>query len=845
MDFHINGDQLVATGGVQSSDPVTLRDLLDRAAAQGIRISTVVFRNSPGGAASGGVGMGEVIRARGLRTVLDGGCYSACADAFAAGMERSIARFHLPAFGFYTQTELGIHGASDDSGPIPFPGQEEYLDYYRRMLGAEGWAIAGPRITQAHYELAEQSGFLYYVDPLMQTGVPTRFCPTGDTGPSGNCVDYPNATIYSDTLANRTGYSAVNDILQVRSDVRGDINPNYARDSVQDAWGVINLHPGATWALDEESAAYVVRARGGTLALLPGGSFRAAERIWADDGGTISMRGGLLNRRTTVDAGGVLEGFGSIATIANVSNGTFAPVDLRLVPYVQGQLEPSQLAIDVLGFTDGPGLTGPVVPLATDTRVGLFEGTVLFSVNQGTASAAVTLIEDQVMTDTSEIREGDEFPEGIALIRTLGLEARRAQLGIFPTARLALDVDPGFYSAARVIPLVSHLVQRTPFALPSIDDCGDGYIYFCRLLADEVIPTNAPFITGRFATAVRWGDDSYSLNLAESGAVFRPRHNSLLSFTVHQNAEAIWLTANPAFDDTSIFANAQSGDGLGVALREASKKNSSNLRPVLGALQFADRDVVQAQAGTLRGDAHASLRMADLELVNSFGNAIGKHLSGVRSRGEDAGGLAALGAYSSGGTLASTNGIQLDQLMMHLAEPAAEGADVPADGLRFWGRGFGQFGRLEQEGEIARMNYNIGGLMLRADKALSDGKVVLGGSLGFGSMSARTRPTQFRGEVEAIDVGAYLDADYGRGFANLSLRYTHLKHDTARSIVGIEGLETPNRAEYDNDALSARLEHGFDLRSAGARSGSPCCRWWITFACPRPISPSRRVGPRR
>ncbi|HZF98152.1 MAG TPA: hypothetical protein VEY92_07910 [Pseudoxanthomonas sp.] len=64
--------------------------------------------------------------------------YSGCADAFDADLERSIARFHPPAFSLYTRTELGIHGASDDSVPNPFPGQEEYLDYYRRMLGAEG-----------------------------------------------------------------------------------------------------------------------------------------------------------------------------------------------------------------------------------------------------------------------------------------------------------------------------------------------------------------------------------------------------------------------------------------------------------------------------------------------------------------------------------------------------------------------------------------------------------------------------------------------------------------------------------------------------------------------------------
>ena len=109
---------------------------------------------------------------------------------------------------------------------------------------------------------------------------------------------------------------------------------------------------------------------------------------------------------------------------------------------------------------------------------------------------------------------------------------------------------------------------------------------------------------------------------------------ALGSFTVNQTGSGLWLTANPSFDDTRLFGNAPSGDGLGIALQQAAAQRTSSMSGLLGALQFADRDDIARQAGALRGDAHASLRLADTALVGSIGNVVQQHQAAMRSGGD-------------------------------------------------------------------------------------------------------------------------------------------------------------------------------------------------------------------
>ncbi len=296
--------------------------------------------------------------------------------------------------------------------------------------------------------------------------------------------------------------------------------------------------------------------------------------------------------------------------------------------------------------------------------------------------------------------------------------------------------------------------------------------------------------------------------------MFRPRHNSLLSFNVKQTADGLWLTANPGFDQLGLFANGTSGDGLGRALATASDRQDSSLKSLLGALQFADRDVIAQQAGTLRGDAHASLRLADNALVGSIGNVVQQHQTATRSGG-DADGLASQVAQSVSSQPGMRHGSLFNQLAMHLVEPASGSAAGSGDAGRshgIWARGFASHGRIDADGGVAGLSHNIGGIVIGADTRMADDRVTLGVSVAAADMSTKgSDGSDFSGDVRALDVGGYLDATYSRGYLSAAVRYTDLRHDTRRSVSGIDGLQRPLRAKYSNDAISARVEHAFSF----------------------------------
>ncbi|MEG0185478.1 MAG: autotransporter domain-containing protein [Stenotrophomonas sp.] len=311
---------------------------------------------------------------------------------------------------------------------------------------------------------------------------------------------------------------------------------------------------------------------------------------------------------------------------------------------------------------------------------------------------------------------------------------------------------------------------------------------------------------------MRLGDTGYTASITD-GEVFRPRHNSLLSFNINQTAEGLSLTANPGFDQLAQLTAGNGSDGLGRALATAAGRQDAGLKPLLGALQFADRDVIAQQAGALRGDAHASLRLADNALVGSIGTVVQQHQAARRSGSGDAGGLAAQAAQAASAQPGMANGSLFNQLAMHLVEPAGAGGgstDFGGEAPRnhgLWGRGFGSHGRIDGEGGVAGLSHTVGGIVLGADTQLADDRVTLGVSVAAADMSTKGRDgSGFSGDVRALDVGGYLDATYARGYLSASVRYTDLRHDTRRSIAGIDGLENPLRAKYSNDAISARLE---------------------------------------
>lgn len=820
--FHVNGDTLYYTGNVLATDPGTLEAYVLAAKARGTPLRQVVFRNSPGGAASGGVGMGAIIRQHGLDTVLDGGCYSACADAFVAGVNRKVTQFGLlPAHGNYTQTVLGIHGESGPNGPTPYPGQDKYIKYYRDMFGPADFAVIEARIIQAHYELTQQSGFLRYFDPSTMA-VATRFCPTRDQSAAGNCTDYPGVTMYSDRVVTDAGYVMPGDVLSVGKEVSGDLNPHlavrgrytnavanlrYFQQSasdirLDDAFGVIRIGKGGVWSLDTPSAAQYVVVDGGTLRLQQNGWIHHAEAIGARNGGRIELQGGALRNLTLVERGGVLTGHGSLnATIDINEGGTLAPSGIVMRPYSLEALAPG--GDDVF--------TSERFRIGKGRYINLNDGANLaFQVDSQRTAPSLTLEEARYFLVEEDRRSSDYNLIG---------NINRAVLGIAPTAKLMLDVKQAFFPAGQENHLVGTQVDSAALQLP-VAPCspsnGEYAGLWCRTATPTTMTRPAPvsdFIEGRFQYVERSGEAGSAVDLTAPGAVFRPRHNSLLSFTVNQTGSGLWLTANPSFDDTGLFANAQSGDGLGVALQQAAAQRTASMSSLLGALQFADRDVVAHQAGALRGDAHASLRLADNALVGSIGNVVQQHQTASRSGG-DADGLAAQAAQVASVQSAMTGNRLFNQLAMHLVAPseAGNGAEDTSRNRGLWARGFASHGRIEGDGGVAGLSHTIGGIALGADTRLADDRVTLGVSLAAADMSTKSSDgAGFTGDVRALDIGGYVDALYSRGYLSAAVRYTDLRHDTRRSIDGIDGLQAPLRAKYSNDAITARLEHAFSF----------------------------------
>lgn len=100
--------------------------------------------------------------------------------------------------------------------------------------------------------------------------------------------------------------------------------------------------------------------------------------------------------------------------------------------------------------------------------------------------------------------------------------------------------------------------------------------------------------------------------------------------------------------------------------------------------------------------------------------------------------------------------------------------------------------------------------MLGADTRLADDRVTLGVSLAAADMSTKaSEGAGFTGDVRALDVGAYMDAVYSRGYLSAAVRYTDLRHDTRRSIEGIEGLQD----RCVRSTATTRFPHAWSMRS--------------------------------
>lgn len=848
--FHVNGDRIIATGGVNYQDHIRLRNMLDAAARNGRVINQVVFRDSPGGDAAAGRGTGELLRQRGITSVFQGKCISACGTSFIGGVERRIATYDLPELDTrFPDNIFMIHGSTAGGKVVPI-AQQVSDDHYAKMMQGVAPPEAIARVVGAINGMIVPSGsFLYYYDP--STGRPAQFCPTEAT-----CKVYPGVDILSDriiTRAERVDLSA--DYLRVSGNVRGDLNPNFhgahyeyavgygastfdAEKAVAgDTFGMIRLDKGAVWTADTSSGAEILWAQAGKVDVTSGARLVTLNTI-IDATGGVNLEGGRLKAVNTTVAGSLRIGNGSelenVSTLlvkrggsATLSGGNIKTAVVTLDPgalleghgritateYVKDESSPNEpwnvpqvARVRVAGgdlHPQGGRLTvNGYVSFAYSNA-----GRLLFDITPETRQAGLFL-------DTFEVHRCASVSTYFQCDRGPAAKAPGFLIG-GDVGKLALNVAPGYYQQNLAIPLVEGRIYASK----------EGALLTGKLLKDRSSEFDAsvPQLQAgqvAFTKAERQDGSGYSVDLtsAEAGKrMFHPRDNSLLSFSIRQTGDGIWAIANPAFDDVSLFANAASGGGLGETLKSAASQPASALHPLLGILQFADRDVIAQQAGALRGDAHASLRLADTALVGSIGSVVQQHQAARRNGSGDAAGLAAQAAQAASAQPGMANGTLFNQLAMHLVEPAGLGnssaeARAPAGRHGLWGRGFGSHGRIDGQGGVAGLSHTVGGIVLGADTQVADDRLTLGVSVAAADMSTKGRDgSGFTGDVRALDVGGYLDATYSRGYLSASVRYTDLRHDTRRSIAGIEGLDAPLQAKYNNDAISARLEHGFSF----------------------------------
>lgn len=104
MDMRIEGQSVILSGAVDGSECTALGAILSQAA-----IRTVVLTNSGGGNARAGYCVGDLIRERGLSTVIRGRCASSCSRMWLGGIERTLEG---------PNSRVGLHGNYASSGGL-------------------------------------------------------------------------------------------------------------------------------------------------------------------------------------------------------------------------------------------------------------------------------------------------------------------------------------------------------------------------------------------------------------------------------------------------------------------------------------------------------------------------------------------------------------------------------------------------------------------------------------------------------------------------------------------------------------------------------------------------------
>jgi len=184
MEIRQVGNQLILSGGVVGDEPARVAAALAAAPA----IETIVLRNSPGGDAPAGYALGELFRARNLRTAVSGYCYSSCSRMFLGGTKRVFTDDYPPAF-----TEVGFHGHYGAGGRL----NAELV----RRRGLKDWIVkhsdgkADVALVERWIAIPLSTGMAHFYHPgfFRRDGASTFLCQGYEGGghPSVACEAIP------------------------------------------------------------------------------------------------------------------------------------------------------------------------------------------------------------------------------------------------------------------------------------------------------------------------------------------------------------------------------------------------------------------------------------------------------------------------------------------------------------------------------------------------------------------------------------------------------------------------------------------------------------------------------
>jgi hypothetical protein len=167
MELKAVDRQLILSGPVVGDEPAKVAEAL----AKSPEVDTVILRNSPGGNASAGYRVGQMMRERGLRIAVSGFCYSSCSRMFLGGRTRYFTDDY-PA----ERTEIGFHGHYHANGRLNADLVSQY--------GLRDWIIkysdgkADPQLVERWVNIPYSRGMIHFFDPALlgRGGASTFFC---------------------------------------------------------------------------------------------------------------------------------------------------------------------------------------------------------------------------------------------------------------------------------------------------------------------------------------------------------------------------------------------------------------------------------------------------------------------------------------------------------------------------------------------------------------------------------------------------------------------------------------------------------------------------------------------